>query len=457
MLCPTVSSPRCINGSEEGAGGYACLVVMVFALAVVASGCRDGGEGERGLQGEPFTEDELETISTLSPMPPVPEEATNAVSDSDAAAHLGRFLFFDERLSKNDEVSCASCHRPNHGFSVPTRQGRGLEATPRHPPSLLNAAYHRWYDWDGKADSLWAQAARPLENSGEHGFSRTRVARRVASQAKLRRAYERVFEKMPDLSSDDRFPPEARPTPETPDSPAQRAWEAMRAEDRKSVTRIFTNVTKAIAAYERRLVSRDAPFDRYVAGLESGDEEKLDAISPSAKRGLGLFIGEAECVNCHNGPAFTDEAFHNLGLGPRPWLPRRDEGRWEGVAAVQNTELNATGAMSDAREGEAAEWLKYLKRTPEDHGQFKTPSLRSVELTPPYMHGGHFQTLEEVVRFYSTLDEQPTVGHREEMLEPLGLSDREVDDLVAFLRSLTGESLPPRLLTPPDSPVLKDK
>jgi cytochrome c peroxidase len=426
---------------------------LVFAVAFTATGCRDDGGGRQGVQGEPFTEEELETISTLSPMPPVPEEPTNAVSDSDAAAHFGRFLFFDERLSKNGEVSCASCHRPSHGFSVPTKQGHGQGATPRHPPTLLNAAYHRWYDWDGKADTLWAQAARPLENPGEHGFTRTRVARLVARQPDLRRAYESVFDELPELSSDERFPQEARPTPGRPDSTPQRAWEAMRSEDRETVNRVFTNVTKAIAAYERRLVSKNAPFDRYVEGLESGDEEKLEAISPAAKRGLKLFVGEAECVNCHNGPAFTDQAFHNLGLGARPWLPRRDEGRWEGVRAVKNTELNAAGPMSDAREGEAADWLKYLKRTPEDHGQFKTPSLRNVERTAPYMHGGHFQTLEEVVRFYSTLNEQPTVGHREEMLEPLGLSDREVANLVAFLRSLTGESLPPRLLGPPESPV----
>lgn len=435
---------------------FVWLVLVVFAVASAASGCRAEDAREQGVQGEPFTDEELETISTLSPMPPVPEEATNAVSDSDTAAHFGRFLFFDERLSTNDEVSCASCHRPSHGFSVPTRRGHGLAATPRHPPSLLNAAYHRWYDWDGKADSLWAQAVRPLEKPGEHGFTRTRVARLVTSRPKLREAYETVFSEMPDLASDEHFPPEARPTPENPDSSAQRAWEAMRAEDRKTVNRIFTNVTKAIAAYERRLISKDAPFDRYVEGLESGDDEKLGAISPSAKRGLKLFVGEAECVNCHNGPAFTDKAFHNLGLGPRPWLPRRDQGRGEGVSAVKNAKFNASGPMSDARDGEAVEWLKYLKRTPEDHGQFKTPSLRSVELTPPYMHGGHFQTLEEVVRFYSTLDEQPTVGHREEMLEPLGLSNREVDDLVAFLRSLTGESLPPRLLTAPESPVPED-
>ncbi len=427
-------------------------IVLVAGMLAAIVGCRQEGGGGSG-DAVRFTSEQRETIASLSPLPPVPEDPTNAVADSSEAAHFGRFLFFDERLSRNGEVSCASCHRPSHGFSVPTRLGRGLEKTRRHPPTLLNAAYQKWYDWDGKADSLWAQAARPLEHPGEQGMTRTRLVRLVANEPELRRAYERVFGSVPDVESKRRFPPEARPVPEREDSTANRAWESMAPADRERVNRTFSNLTKAIAAYQRELISREAPFDRYVEGLESGDASKQQAISPAARRGLELFIGEADCINCHNGPNFSDGAFHNLGLGSRPWLPARDEGRWEGVPAVKESAFNAAGPMSDARQGERAEWVEYLKRTAEDHGQFKTPSLRSVELTAPYMHGGHFRTLEEVVRFYSTLDEQTTVGHREEMLEPLGLSDREVEDLVAFLRSLTGESLDPELLAPPDSPV----
>ncbi|MFB6351606.1 MAG: cytochrome-c peroxidase [Bradymonadaceae bacterium] len=367
---------------------------------------------------EPLTAVQIETVRTLSPLPEVPRDPTNAVSKDAGAAHLGRFLFFEQRLSADGSVSCASCHRPNHGFSVPTRVGHGLEKTPRHPPSLLNIAYHEWYDWDGKADS--------------------------------------VFGSLSDLSSKERFPPKARPDPDDPESAAHRAWQSMAEADRKTVNRVASNMTKAIAAYEEKLVSGGAPFDRYVEGLETGDPAKLDALSPSAKRGLKLFVGEAQCINCHNGPALTDRAFHNLGLGPRPWLPDGDQGRWKGVPSVKSNTFNAAGAFSDAPEGKAADWVRYLKRTSEDHGQFKTPTLRNVELTPPYMHGGHFSTLEEVVRFYSTLDEQPRVGHREEMLEPLGLSDREVDDLVAFLKSLTGREVPAKLRRPPVSPVPED-
>ena len=441
------------------------LTTLALVAAVVPAGCRSEADpadqsranrpvaDDNPLAGEPFSEPERRLLSTLSPLPEPPTNPTNGVADDPRAAHFGRFLFFDRRLSGDGTVSCASCHSPRHGFSVPTRLGEGVDKTPRHPPSLLNTAFHKWYDWDGKADSLWAQAGRPIENPAEHATSRTAVARLIASTPRLAEAYEALFDPLPDLSSTDRFPPEARPTPDRPDSDAHRAWERMAPEDRRRVNRIFTNLTKSIAAYERQLVAGQAPFDDYVRGLQTGEPDKLDALSPAAKRGLDLFIGKGRCVNCHNGPVLTDGTFHNLGLGPRPWLDGPDEGRWAGVRRVKEASFNAAGPFSDQPSGRRADWLRFLKQTPEDHGQFKTPSLRNVELTAPYMHGGHFDTLEEVVEFYSTLGEQTNVGHREEMLEPLGLTDRQIDDLVAFLRSLTGELPPARLMGPPERPL----
>lgn len=423
-------------------------------LAILS--CREGDrsrEKSAPIADEPFTNDEIATIETLSPLPEPPEDPTNRVSGDADAAHLGRFLFFDERLSANGEVSCASCHRPNHGFSVPTRLGEGIGSTRRHPPSLLNVAHHSWFDWDGKADSLWSQALRPLENPDEQGTTRVAVAKTVGAHDGLRRAYRAVFGELPDLSSDERYPPAARPRPDAAESEAHQKWTSMEDGDRERVNRIFSNVAKAIAAYERRLTSGDAPFDRYVEGLESGDGQKLEALSPRAKRGLELFVDEARCINCHNGPNFTDGTFHNLGLEPRPWLDRRDLGRWRGVPRVKSFVFNATGPYSDRTDGRDGDAIRFLRRTAEARGQFKTPSLRNVARTPPYMHGGHFETLEEVVRFYSTLHEQPNVGHREEMLEPLGLTDAQIDDLVAFLRSLSGARPDSRLLRPPDSPV----
>lgn len=424
------------------------LGVLVALLAVGTLACR------RDPPEVSFSDRTLERVSSFSPLPSPPPDSTNRVADDDAAAHFGRFLFFDERLSGNGEVSCASCHRPNHGFSVPTRLGHGIGETPRHPPSLLDVAQHRWFDWDGKADSLWLQALRPLEKPNEHGTTRTAVARLVANTDELERAYEAVFEEsLPSMADESRFPPAARPRPDAPESEAHRTWRSMAKEDRKLVNRVASDVTKAIAAYERRLQTGDAPFDRFVRGVAEEEPELRRAMSPSAKRGLKLFVGKAGCARCHNGPNFTDETFHNLGLPDRPWLKDRDLGRWRGVEQVRESPFNATGPYSDAREGKGAKRIQFLKRTPEGRGQFKTPSLRNVARTPPYMHGGHFDTLEEVVRFYSTLAGTVDVGHREEMLDPLGLTDREIDDLVAFLEALSGERPPEKLLRPPDSPV----
>ncbi len=449
-------SLRCQPPSESHRLG-----ILAILICLVAAGCDrspgspadDEPTTSEQLVDDQFTKDEYQTIRNLSPLPDVPEDPTNRVSGDPAAAHLGRFLFFDERLSADDNVSCASCHDPDHGFSVPTNLGHGQGTTPRHPPTLLNVAYQRWFDWDGKADSLWSQAVRPLEAPAEHGTARTAIVKLTYRDTELRSAYKQIFGELPDIDVAD-VPSEARPRPDTPDSSAHRAWQSVSAKRRHQINRIFSNLLKAIAAYIEQLRSGDAPFDTYVEGLETDDSDKRSAISESAKRGLELFVDDGRCVLCHTGPDFSDHTFHNLQLSPRAWMgDDPDEGRWLGVKRLKDNAFNATSRYSDAPDGEQARWLNYLKRTPEDHGQLKTPTLRNVSRTPPYMHGGHFETLEEVVRFYSTLDESSTIGHREEMLQPLALSDQQIDDLVNFLETLDGEPLPQSLKQQPESPV----
>ena len=220
----------------------------------------------------------------------------------------------------------------------------------------------------------------------------------------------------------------------------------------RAVNLALTNLVKSIAAYQMQLVSQDSPFDDYVARLDDEDPAAIDAISPAARRGLKVFVGKGNCVACHNGANFSDGTFHNLGLpAANPETPT-DKGRLSGVEIVKSTPFNASGEFSDDTEGRRARWLAYLTATPEDVGQFKTPTLRNVSQTPPYMHGGQFQTLEEVVAFYSTLPAKAQAGHREEMLEPLGLSAGEISDVVAFLEALDGEPVPAALTEQPESP-----
>jgi cytochrome c peroxidase len=435
-----------------------------FVAVWLASGCADdsAAPGDGADLEDPtgfFSSEELDEIAQLSPADiPAPDDPTNAVADDPEAARLGQFLFFDRRLSGDGEHSCASCHVPDHGFADPARLSEAVGTTRRHTPSLLNVAYNRWYFWDGRADTLWAQAIQPLEAPHEMATTRLDVIHLVAGDSQLRAAYEEVFGELVDVSDTDRFPESARPVPGQPDHPHHQAWTAMSDADREAINVALTNLTKAIAAYQMRLVSLDSPFDRYVEGLRDGDADKLDALTDSQRRGLALFIGEAGCTNCHSGAMMTNLEFHNLGFEPRGWLEPEDQGRYGGVEAVINDPFNAAGPYSDAPGSAKAKELAFLAQNLEEsRGQFKTPTLRNVELSPPYMHGGHFETLEEVMRFYSQLDEAPVlVGHRDETLEVLKLDDAQIDDLVAFMKALTGQPLPAALTEQPNSPMLDE-
>jgi cytochrome c peroxidase len=437
------------------------FVAVLASGMLVLTGCkRDSDESAKATSATEeqaeltFTDAELREIRKLSPLPDVPDDETNKYASDPRAQHLGQFLFYDTNLSGNGEVSCASCHRPGHGFSTPDRFGQGLGETPRHPPSLLNIAYHHWYDWDGKADSLWSQAMRPLESPAEHATTRTDIVKYIHGDDDLRAAYEAVYGEMPNFADDERFPPDARPVPDEPENPQHERWASMDAANQKAVDLALTNLTKSIAAYQMQLVSRASPFDDYVARLDDEDPADISAISESARRGLKIFVGKGNCVACHNGANFTDGTFHNLGLpSANPDKPA-DKGRLSGVEIVKRTAFNASGEFSDDTEGRRAKWLKFLTTTPEDVGQFKTPTLRNVSKTPPYMHGGQFETLEQVVAFYSTLPAKAQVGHREEMLEPLGLTAQEIDDVVAFLETLDGEPVPAALRSQPESPLV---
>ncbi|MFW6057414.1 MAG: cytochrome-c peroxidase [Persicimonas sp.] len=434
---------------------------VACAAVAMAAACSDAGPAPDEQADEPelrdpsglFSGAELGKIAQLSPEDiPRPADPTNAFAHDEGAAKLGQALFFDTRLSSDGEQSCATCHQPDHGFSDPKKVSEAVGTTARHAPSLLNVAYNRWYFWDGRADSLWAQAIEPLEAPHEQGTTRLDIAHLVAGDAELREAYESIFEPLPDLSDTSRFPESGRPVPNDDEHAHAQAWESMDDDDQQTVNRILSNATKSIAAYQMQLVSVDAPFDRYVDGLRTGDQDNLDALTDSQKRGLQLFIGEAGCLDCHSEAMFTNLEFHNLGLAPRAWLTAEDLGRWAGIEDVKNDPFNAGGRYSDAPSSRKADELEFLARRPENEGQFKTPTLRNVELTAPYMHGGHFETLEEVVRFYSALDESPVlVGHRDETLEPLDLDDQQVADLVAFLKALTGRPVDPSLTEAPTS------
>jgi len=424
-------------------GAGAILFLLVFAGGALAT------------ENSPlFSAAELAEIFRHSPLGPLPSEPTNRVADDPRAAKLGQFLFFDRRFSANGRISCATCHQPEKAFADGRKLAVGLAVGSRNSPTVLDTAYQQWFFLDGRADSQWSQALQPLENPHEAGTDRLHVAHLLADDPALRRAYRQLFGPLPPLADFQRFPAHARPDAD-PHRPVARAWAGMTSADRIAVNRVYSNFGKAIAAYERRLVNRPAPFDRYVAALKSGQPAAAHALSPAARRGLKLFVGAGNCVLCHPGPTFSDNQFHNVGL---PLLPNTpvDTGRAGGIRAVQADPFNATGEYSDQRTGAVSDHLAYLPSPQSQLGAFKTPSLRNVALTAPYMHDGRFATLEQVMDFYArgkAASRGRLVGVREatvDLVPPLSAQDQA--DLIAFLQTLTSPALPRELTEPPAAP-----
>ncbi len=418
-------------------------VLLVIALTIVTCG------GEPGPTD--WTADEIETLRELwiGSLPPLPHDPSNAFADDPRAAALGQHLFFDTRFSSNGKVSCATCHQPQLMFTDGMSLAQGVGRTGRSAPTVLGTAYSPWQFWDGRKDSQWAQALGPLESPVEHGSTRGHYARLV--QEHYRTQYEEIFGDMPDISDREHFPDAAGPVAD-PDALA--LWEAMAPEDREIVTRIYANIGKAIAAYERLILPGASPFDTFVDALLKGDKETVQsALTPDEVAGLRLYIGKAGCTECHSGPLFTNNDFHNLGVPADEGLPK-DEGRALGVQQVLADEFNCLSPYSDATP-EQCEELRSVKSTGEELvGAFKTPTLRNIAETAPYMHAGQHVTLSEVVVFYNggggTGD---YAGTKDKEIRPLSLTDEEKAALVAFLKTLTGQEVPERLRTKPTLPV----
>lgn len=391
-----------------------------------------------------FTEAEYALVTSLSPLPPLPPSPGNRFADDPRATALGHALFFDPALSANGEVSCAGCHLPGRYFADGLPKGLGMGEGRRHTPTLVGSQWLPYLFWDGRSDSAWSQALGPVESPVEHGFTRLEVAHLLARR--YRAPYEAIFGPLPPLEDAARFPARGRPVVGDARHPHQAAWDAMSAEDQRAVNEVFANFGKAIEAYTRRLTPQEAPFDRYVAALKAGDPNGGGHLDEMQVRGLRAFVGPAQCVNCHNGPLLTDMGFHNLGLPQAPGEASLDLGRAVGARQVLEGDFRCGERFSDAR---SCEELRFLQPDFEDFlGAFKTPSLRNVAQTAPYMHDGRFGTLEEVVSFYKALPERGAVGHRELVLT---LLDEEVStaELVAFLRALTGPLPEQRWLRPP--------
>jgi cytochrome c peroxidase len=292
--------------------------------------------------------------------PTVPFPADNPFSEQKRT--LGEALFHDKRLSIDGSLACASCHDRGKGFADGKVAARGVPGRPlkRHTPTLWNLAWSSPVFWDGRARSLEEQAAGPIESPDEMAQPMAAVVARLSADPAMARAFARAFPAAPRVDA--------------------------------------ANLAKAIATYERTFVSPETRFDRFIAG----DEQALTA---SEVAGFRLFIGKAQCAKCHSGFAFTDYAFHDIGL------PGEDRGR---------------GAV--------------LRLEAAEHA-FKTPGLREIGRSAPYMHDGSLATLDDVIRHYAGgVVERATVS--KDIARGLRLSDGERGNLIAFLGTLTSEAEP---------------
>ncbi len=427
----------------------AVAIGSVVGLWLSVSACAD----EELVDGT-FPPAEWEKIKGFSPVPSPPPSPTNRFADDDRAVVLGQKLFFEKRYSgaitfdhptseglvgEPGKYSCASCHDPNQWFidtrSMPNRCSIGAgQLTKRNSPSMVNIAYYEWGGWAGAQDQYWKQGANAPETKDLNG-DRLTTAHMIYQY--YRAEYEAVFEETLDPDFDPSSPNAARfPASGKPGDPA---WDLMSDDDKRIVNRIVANVGKAFEAYERRLISKDAPFDLYIAG-------DFNALTPSAKRGLKLFIGRAGCDSCHNGHTFSDQQFHNTAV--RQMQMPFDQGRFDDVLRLINP-FNGAGEFSDDKIT-GAEKLAGTTQTEEMRGQFRTKSLRHVAETGPYFHDGSAATLEDVIRHYNQGGASESYpGVKDELLVPLNLSEGEVADLVEFLKSLTGKPVPEELRIDP--------
>lgn len=407
----------CLLGGELLA---ACAIASTFGTTAV-----DG-----------WNADEIAILSSirLSALPPAPRDPSNAHESSPSAARLGERLFFDRRFSGNGSVSCGSCHQPDKQFQDGRPVGLGVGTGMRRTMPVVAAGYSPFLFWDGRKDSLWSQALGPLEDPAEHGGNRLAYAHLLAAHYRVE--YESVFGGIPNLG---RLPSQASPV----GTPGQRAaWDSMSEKERQDVSRVFANMGKALAAYQKTLRHRESRMDRYVDGIIEGDAQAAAQFSAQEKRGLRTFIGKGQCISCHNGPLLTDQHFHNTGITPRT-VGQPDPGRHAGIAKVRADEFNCLGRFSDAMP-EQCEELNFIATADRAMASaFKTPSLRNVALRAPYMHAGQAASLTDVVRHYARAP-SAAAGHSE--LKPIDLSEGEVRDLVAFLGTLSesGEPQPKR-------------
>jgi cytochrome c peroxidase len=352
-----------------------------------------------------FSAAELRRILSHGPWPPPwTADPSNRVSGNPAAIDFGEYLFFENRLSRAGTLSCGSCHVPERDWSDGLPRGVGMREVDRNTPNLVNVRYHRWFGWDGAADSLWSQSMRPIVNERELASTPAHVAQLLRTDPDLSCRYKKTFGRQPSAIDDDA---------------------------------VLVDVGKALAAFQETIVAAPTRFDEFRDALARGDRESAGRYSQAAQRGLRIFVGKGNCSACHSGPTFSNGEFHATGVPFFAAKGRVDPGRYEGIKQLLASPFNLLGKYNDDPARATAAGTQHVAMEQRNFGEFKVPSLRNSALTGPYMHDGRIGTLRDVVRFYSELDVERLHGDGEQILKPLKLTAQESTDLIVFLESLS--------------------
>lgn len=395
-------------------------VAVVAALLVMPGAFNQAfnqafGQAVTPAHGAPdFSANEIQRILTLGPWPaPVRPDPSNRVSGQPLAIELGRRLFRDPRMSPVGYIACVTCHQPDRSFTDLKARAHGLADLPRNTPALLNLRQQTWFGWDGASDSLWMASIRPMLDSREFDSSPATVANLFARDPELAACYRKVFQASPS----------------------------------RDPQRTLVNVGKALAAYQETLVTARTPFDAFRDALavpNGGGAPVRSTYPAAAQRGLKVFVGQGGCVACHQGPNFSDGRFHkvlvnegnalirpadrpNAGLADAP-----DTGRLAGAISVRHDPHNLAGVYNDSPERAAPRATQRLVPQDAMRGQFRTPGLRNVATTAPYLHDGRADRLHDAIRHGGHA--APSSGAP---VTALPLSSQQADDLVTFLATLT--------------------
>jgi cytochrome c peroxidase len=336
----------------------------------------------------------------LGPLPPAPVPADNPMSPE--KVELGKMLFFDSRLGGDASSPCVACHVPALGWGDGGEISRGYPGTQhwRNSQTVLNSAYYNKIFWEGSVTSLEAQAPSAAEGNVAGNGDPAMMEMRLRFIPEYVRRFKQVF---------------------------GAEWPRI------------THAYMAIAAFERTIISdaKKVPFDRYAMGDKN-------ALNDSQRRGMALFNGKAGCLQCHNGPLASDQRFYALGV------PENELFKTEPLYQITHRWEHYQKGVSEKsyREADLDLGLYYITKNPKDVNKFRTPSLRELKVTAPYMHNGIFYTLAEVVDFYNQGGGQGP--NKSPLIRPLGLGDQEKKDLVAFLEALSMDG--PLLMDPPKLP-----